>query len=501
MMKIVEQLRTKNVAPSNGYWQWAVQKLWMVEEPEEGHGSCNRQRPGSKDYTEIVTALTLLRYFVQGTRASGPRKNLQDILLRSTHAPHEKLPKRLHNARAVSRIIELLDHEEADVRHAAACVLAAGCCGAHRGFQDAISVSLIAIHLLLELLKDDDTVQAAALALGRACEHGHKVNQDLICKTKTGAAQLLDLIEHEDDAIAKTVQYAIFWANVNAHSFTKTHWDRSRGLCISLSKPREPCQLWDAAFCRKHHLEMLKDNSKADHPEGRLAIQVANNQTIEKTGRVCIGEQFLQMIKGTPEEKKGRKESKMRKASKRHHTELGHQAPNHAHQRLSTKHDKLAGHHHLHGDIFDEHSSSRPSSVDHSRTSTKRTSSRMSCILPRPSSTPTLSLADGTADALSGTGSRPSTAKDGLLGSVSLPLLPSLTGQILTTVMSPTARSKTSAMGDSDEGSEASDYDLHHVDPALDDQNVCRIGQEVRHCSQTGFLKPMSVNKRYGMCT
>lgn len=504
MLKVVEQLRKQASAPQNGYWQWALQKLWMMEEPEEGHGSCNLQRPGSTDENELATALTLLRYFLKG-----PKKDLQDSLLRTRHLPHEKLPQHLHNAGAVARIIELLSHDEEDVRHGAACVLAAGCCGAHRGFQDAISMSGSAIPLLLDLLWDEATVQAAALALGRACEHGHRGNQDAITKIPSGASQLLDLIEHEDANVAKTVQYAIFWANVNAHPATKTHWDRSRGLCVSLSKPRQPCFLWEPAFCRRHHLEQFVGGSKAIKDGGRADIKVANDASLAKSGRVSVCDQYLALMlssKGEEEIQNGskddRKESKARTRSKRLHTDLGNQAPNHAHQRLQTRHDKEFGHHHLHGDIFDELESSigsRTGSHAGSRMPSKIPLSRMGSKIhgnrPLSSSGKFLTLEDSKSNMLTlPEGSRPNTQEqEQLKKAVSLPNIASS----VPVASMPSHRSMRSSFA----GTEASDYDLHHVDPALDDQGVCRIGQEVRHCTQTGFLKPLGSNKRYGICT
>lgn len=519
MIKIVDELRKKRVGSTeNGYWQWALQKLWMVEEPEEGHGSCNLQRPGSKDTKELSTALTLLRYFLKG-----PRKDLQNILLRSRHLPHEKLPPRLHNASVVTRIIELLAHDEADVRHGAACALAAGCCEAHRGFQDAVS-SNNAIPMLLDLLWDNATVQAGALALGRACEHGHQANQDAIVKSETGATQLLDLIEDEDEGIAKSVQYAIFWANVNARQPTKTHWDRSRGLCMSLTKPKKPCFLWEPAFCRRHHLEQFVDGSKAIKDGGRSDVQLANNQSLAKSGRVAIADQYLQLMiadqhqEGSASDPESRSHSKIRKRSKMLHTELGHQAPNHAHQRLKTKHDAVHGHHHLHGDIFDElglgsAAGSRAGSVMGSRRPSKlptwhsgegNKSRQPSKLNMSGSWSGSLPLQDDSSHTLLALpeGSRPGTEQGTHQEQMSRTVsLPALTTSLVVPSSRPATAMSHRSMAPSQVGSEASDYDLHHCDPGLDDQSVCRIGQEVRHCTQTGFLKPLGSNKRYGICT
>merc|ERR1712110_913577 len=102
---------------------------------------------------------------------------------------------------------------------------------------DALAMTGNGIPHLVRLLDDDFTVQAAALALGRACERGHKGNQDAIAMTPDGASLLLDLIEHENEEVVKTVQFAVFWASANASVTTRTHWERSRGLCMSLVAP------------------------------------------------------------------------------------------------------------------------------------------------------------------------------------------------------------------------------------------------------------------------
>lgn len=65
----------------------------------------------------------------------------------------------------------------------------------------------------------------------------------------------------------------------------------------------------------------------------------------------------------------------------------------------------------------------------------------------------------------------------------------------------PSAQELTLAIPQNWEDLKEDPHDLHQLDPALDDRQLCRIGLELRHAAPTGFLHPTTDAKRYGMVT
>jgi hypothetical protein len=512
MDAVVKQVRKTPRNPKEGEWQWALQKLWMRPAPDK---VCNHQLPGSKDHHELITALTLLRYFLNGAN-----KEYQDLFIATRHFEHEKLPTHLHKVLAVTQVLELLTSSDPSVCHGASCVLAAVCEGPNRGCQDAIANNHESIPRLLTLLGDDRTAQSAVLAIGRACERSHTANQDALVSAD-GAAMLLDMIEHEDDKVARAVQYTIFWASSGASTSTRTHWERSRGLCMSLVAPKPPVHLWEPAFCHRHHLERYVAISN-EHCDSRKVVRKASNVAKQGEDYMSKGQKFAHDMDTQSDTSEAFGVKKGRARSKILHNALEHQPPNHAHMHLTTKHDKVFGHRHLHGDADYHYGDPEYSDIGHSRAASRKATKQFGS---RPASSEMLRLQDDVDSSQLALPdmTRPSTS--GSLQKSSSTLIvpqlgqlqesdrPSTSGSLPQGISAGNLRSGRStyrSQGNLRSGrssyrsqaqSEASDHDLHHIDPALDDQAVCRIGGEVRHVQQTGFLHPMGANKRFGICT
>jgi len=285
---------------------------------------------------------------------------------------------------------------------------------------------------------------------------------------------------------------------------------RSRGLCMSLIAPKPPVHLWEPAFCRRHHLEQKVEASN-QFGDNRVATMNAINVASLDPGYQTVGQKFLGALDKVSDagsectgihtgRKSSRKSSflgEVRKMSKQFHTDLGHQPPNHAHMHLMTKHDKTHGHRKMHGDPdlhIARHGSRLPSKS----------------LLSHSASSPALGMEDGTPHHVTSASllmppDLPSSPTHGNLRTntverTSLVIPDSLLG-MPARAKSRGSLTQFSARGSDDSGSMWSDKDLHHLDPALDDQQVCRIGTEVRHVQPTGFLHPMKMSKRLGICT
>jgi len=146
---------------------------------------------------------------------------------------------------AMTRLVALLAGDDSDdILNNAALALAALCNGAYRPCQDALAMTGNGMAYLAALLSDEQTAQAGALAIGHAC-HFHRGNQDGFSLVPDAAVNLLDLIEDEDGELARTAEFAVFWAVSDANKGTRTLWERAQGNCQSLEPPGAVLHEWE----------------------------------------------------------------------------------------------------------------------------------------------------------------------------------------------------------------------------------------------------------------
>jgi len=461
MEVLVKELKSHRRLPKDGEWQLCLQNLW---EKEEVDSVCTNERPGYQDTEELIAALTILRYFCRG-----PIRQVQDLVANSRIRPHEKIPQHLQNQPVVTRLVDLCVHEETDVQRSAADAIAAVCHSGHRGCQDQIAMSGNAMPRLLEMLWDQELIQAACLAMGRACERSHRGNQDALAMVPQGAEKLLELLEEEDHDAERAVHFCIFQASAGAATATRTYWERCRGFCMSLMAPKEPVHKWEQAMCHRsttlvelkhHHLQL--DNK---------AVRAAANIAARRGSYLTMGERALAEFTAAPEpedvptneiaKKKG-------KESKQNHIPVAlNQDPAHAHMHLTTKRAQNRQHvHEIHHEQRHATENARGSAPD------------VKALADMPASEAGQAL-----KALADEPNKPEPRKSVAHAPLALDDIQSEQSY------------------ESELEREAEEHDIHHLDPALDDAGLCRIGGEVRHCQPTGFLKPKTAYARYGMCT
>jgi len=527
MTALLEELKKKNRAPKDGEWQLCLQRIWdweevekppfepdsvatgtqrctrfdaewqEVENPDHGYvtaGFCNVQRPGSKDEEELVEGLTLLRYFCKG-----PRRLFQELVSVAHHRPHEKLPPRLHNYSIIMRLVDLLKHEEMDVQQAAANAIAAACRDGHRPCQDAISMTGNAMTLLVQMLWESQTIQSACLAMGYACHTAHKGNQDAIAMVPNSAERLLNLLEPEDDTdehannMTRAVHFCVFWACSGAGRPTRTYWERSRGFCMSLQAPKPPIHEWGQRHC---HVANLTDTLGVQNLDA--ASKAAVNLAARRSSFMTMGERAVAMLDAAPEpDTFNELANKAAHDSKVMHIPVSHnQDPAHSKLHLSTKRacsrQKEHERHHQ-----ERHNGSQFGDTDASQV--KALSEVARALGDLPGAEKPRALMDESAKQGNEKRGTYLQERGAMVVYDSESFRPNDQGAAQgydTLACQDSPRSFQSELE-----REVEDHDLHHLDPGLDDSNLCMINGTVRHCVPTGFLKPSSFNKRYGGCT
>lgn len=496
---LLKEFRHTDKIPRPGMFALCLQRLWDWEDVDP---VCNIERPGAKDVQEMVVGLTLLRYLLRG-----PRKRYQELLAIARHAPHEKLPPYLHHATALDRLVDLLRHDEEDVKQASANAIAAACYGGHRACQDAIAMGGNSMPLLINMLWDEQTLKAACLAIGRLCERAHRHNQDALAMVPQGIERIFKFLEHEDEEVALAVHFCIFWACSGATRATRGKWEMSRGLCLALVQPKEaaPREQRRKSQAQSQAQPVLsianRSTLKGDllsQGHCKKTLQAANLE-IRKT-TVTMAEKVLALFDKVPEPEdvpfNNIAKKKAKQGKQLHPPVSSHQDPSHVHMRLATK--RAITEQHQHETRHEERVASKLQ-IAESRAATKQLASRAA----------TKALCDGEtsmarridlkwmalAKALCDSGDKDSLNEDSL--ELALPddgrnhhtsLLAWEYGDVV-----PIANDETS--------SEEEDHDLHHLDPGLDDSHICRIGGEARFVAPTGFLHPSNANKRLGICT
>lgn len=459
---VMEELRQKSRPPRGGEWQFCLQNLWAREEVDN---VCNHQRPGSKDDDELLTALTLLRRFL-----TGPNRELQDLVAASRLKPHEKMPAHHHHASALTRLVDLLRHDSPEITQAAAKAIAAACHSGHRPCQDEIAMAGNAMTLLANMLYEEPTITAACLAIGRACQRNHRGNQDQLAMVPQAAERLLELLEEEDQNETRAVHFAIFWASSNASKPTRTLWERSRGFCMSLAAPKPPVHEWQQAMCHRSSVTDLQTKNQLSNHQLDKEARAAANIAARRTGFMTMGERVLAMMDSGPEAPDivlphlfdSGARSKLATQSKQVHIPVAeNQDPSHVVMHLATKRATQRQRDH------EQHHHERHEAEIKSKKDIKALADVRGSAGPK-------AIADA--------------------GQNEEPLVAHHCAGTLATIDS--ARS-----WDSELARELEEHDLHHLDPGLDDRGLCRIGGAVRHCTPTGFLKPLNVNNRYGIRT
>lgn len=508
LQEILEEYRHTDKLPRPGMFALCLQRLWDKETVDP---VCNHERPGSLSMhgePEMVAGLTLLRYILRG-----PRKFYQDLLARARMVPHEKLPPHLHRATAIQRLVDLLRHKEAIVQQGAANAIAAACFGGHRPCQDAIFMSGNAMPALIRMLDTHRLTQAACLAIGRLCELTHKGNQDALLMVQHAAENLLHFLEDEDEGIARAVKFAVFWSCAGSSKATRHKWERSRGLCLSLTEPKVPIADWSPS----KETNSLKELQDISEKHKLLHIPEVEEVEYRKTTKTSMTshEKAVHLFDKAPEPDDVPHNSlakKKAKESRQIHLPIStHQDPAHVHMHLTTKRAAHTQHEH------EKRHDSKKKAIQEARAKclsdagSRIVSREGSKVGSRENSREGGERPKALCDGGDGDDEQDATGNQLALADPSRQLTEPTMDAIQEYLPNDGRQHRKSLLAfeygdivaDANEetSSEEEDHDIHHLDPALEDEHVCRIGGEARFVAATGFLHPTNVNKRYGICT